>query len=176
MQHAIVVFRIKWVWIWLRLPGTRVPSGGAFFGRIDYLRFKKKKKMESVYISSSYREAQDESWRQGTTEVAGKSTSVYMILCGGSEATCSKTIDLQDCYCFARRLSPLDLSTPHPDTSTSVRQFETAFPCEVIHAHKSSQDASCFIWTWLILIMNLHLVNGGIYLGSLFLNEYNWNC
>ena len=44
MQHAIVVFRIKWVWIWLRLSGARVPSGGAFFGRIDYLRFQKKKK------------------------------------------------------------------------------------------------------------------------------------
>ena len=44
MQHAIVVFRIKWVWIWLRLSGARVPSGGAFFGRIEYLRFQKKKK------------------------------------------------------------------------------------------------------------------------------------
>ena len=43
MQHAIVIFRIKWVWIWLRLSGTRVPSGGAFFGRIDYPRFQKKK-------------------------------------------------------------------------------------------------------------------------------------
>ena len=43
MQHATVVFRIKWVWIWLRLPGVRVPSGGAFFGRIEYPRFQKKK-------------------------------------------------------------------------------------------------------------------------------------
>ena len=50
MQHATVIFRIKWVWIWLRLPGTRVPSGGAFFGRIDNLRFKKKKKI--VFRSS----------------------------------------------------------------------------------------------------------------------------
>jgi len=43
MQHAIVVFRIKWVWIWLRLSGTRVPSRGAFFGRKDYPRSQKKK-------------------------------------------------------------------------------------------------------------------------------------
>jgi len=43
MQHAIVVFRIKWVWIWLRLSDTRVSSRGAFFGRIDDPRFKKKK-------------------------------------------------------------------------------------------------------------------------------------
>ena len=44
MQHAIVVFRIKWVWIWLRLSGTRVPSRGAFFGRIEDPSFQKKKK------------------------------------------------------------------------------------------------------------------------------------
>ena len=48
MQHAIVVFRIKWVWIWLRLSGARVPSRGAFFGRIDYPSFKKKKKKNFV--------------------------------------------------------------------------------------------------------------------------------
>ena len=51
MQHAIVVFRIKWVWIWLRLSGTRVPSRGAFFGRIDYPRFQKKKKSQSQPVS-----------------------------------------------------------------------------------------------------------------------------
>ena len=51
MQHAIVVFRIKWVWIWLRLPGTRVPSGGEIFGRIDYLRFQKKKKINQLVSS-----------------------------------------------------------------------------------------------------------------------------
>ena len=44
MQHAIVVFRIKWVWIWLRLSGARVPSRGAFFGRIEDPSFQKKKK------------------------------------------------------------------------------------------------------------------------------------
>ena len=43
MQHAIVVFRIKWVWIWLRLSDTRVSSRGAFFGRTDYPRSQKKK-------------------------------------------------------------------------------------------------------------------------------------
>ena len=43
MQHAIDIFRIKWVWIRLRLSGTRVPSRGAFFGRIDDPRFQKKK-------------------------------------------------------------------------------------------------------------------------------------
>ena len=42
-QHATVIFRIKWVWIWLRLSGTRVPSRGAFFGRKDYPRSQKKK-------------------------------------------------------------------------------------------------------------------------------------
>ena len=43
-QHAIVIFRIKWVWIWLELSDTRVSSRGAFFGRIDYPRFQKKNK------------------------------------------------------------------------------------------------------------------------------------
>ena len=47
MQHAIVVFRIKWVWIWLRLSGARVPSRGAFFGRIEDPSFQKKKIIES---------------------------------------------------------------------------------------------------------------------------------
>ena len=58
MQHATVIFRIKWVWIWLRLPGVRVPSGGAFFGRIDYLRFQKKNVLDvhvAVYVSTGSR-------------------------------------------------------------------------------------------------------------------------
>ena len=50
-QHAIVVFRIKWVWIWLELSDTRVSSRGAFFGRIDYPRFQKKTIFE---IASSF--------------------------------------------------------------------------------------------------------------------------
>ena len=49
MQHATVIFRTKWVWIWLRLPSIKVPSGGAFFGRIEYPRFQKKKKSVSDY-------------------------------------------------------------------------------------------------------------------------------
>ena len=39
----LVVFRIKWVWIWQQLPDTKLSSGGAFFGRIEYSwDFKKK--------------------------------------------------------------------------------------------------------------------------------------
>ena len=54
MQHAIVIFRIKWVWIWLRLSGTRVPSRGAFFGRIEYPRSQKKKRMHYMSSNESY--------------------------------------------------------------------------------------------------------------------------
>ena len=39
----LVVLRIKWVWIWQQLPDTKLSSGGAFFGRIEELRFKKKR-------------------------------------------------------------------------------------------------------------------------------------
>ena len=41
-QHAIVIFRMKWVLICLELADTRVSSRGAFFGGIDYPRFQKK--------------------------------------------------------------------------------------------------------------------------------------
>ena len=52
MQHAIVIFRIKWVWIWLRFSGTRVPSRGAFFGRKDYPRSQKKKKPTEPQVAN----------------------------------------------------------------------------------------------------------------------------
>lgn len=48
-HHAIAIFRIKWVWIWLRLSDTRVSSRGAFFVRIDDPR-SQKKNSSSLYI------------------------------------------------------------------------------------------------------------------------------
>ena len=57
-QHAIVIFRIKWAWIWLRLPDTRVSSGGAFFGRIEYPRFQKKKIHHRLWRTAQYQQSQ----------------------------------------------------------------------------------------------------------------------
>jgi hypothetical protein len=41
----LVVFRIKWVWIWQQLPDTKLSSGGAFFVGKSSWDFKKKKKI-----------------------------------------------------------------------------------------------------------------------------------
>ena len=53
-HHAIVIFRIKWVWIWLGLSDTRVSSRGAFFGRIDDPSFQKKKLYYTTFSPQIY--------------------------------------------------------------------------------------------------------------------------